>query len=312
MFKKMISTIKSVNIKHISYNSNIQKYIRNIGDTPIKKLNDNIHIKLEGHNPSGSIKDRPISNMIHNLMLDNKLKENQTICIVSSGSAGYALHNMNRIINRNINIVIAMPLKYSDKDIPSKLIDNKHVNVCYSHKTLLKNIKKNHGKTHILLIDDIFINIVENMKNIATKNKWIKLDQHYNHDCMNTHENTCKEILEQIPDVTDVVCATGTGGTAAGLIKYLPKHIKIHSRPSNSGEIDGLGDVGKYDNFCDTTRIDGYYNSKFNINDAVYYQNHIKDKFNLDVGQSTGASYWLANKIKNKNKKILIISADGI
>ena len=44
MFKKMISTIKSANIKHISYNSNIQKYIRNIGDTPIKKLNDNLKI----------------------------------------------------------------------------------------------------------------------------------------------------------------------------------------------------------------------------------------------------------------------------
>ena len=38
-----------------------------IGNTPMVKLNNNIYMKLEGHNPSGSIKDRSISNMIHNI-----------------------------------------------------------------------------------------------------------------------------------------------------------------------------------------------------------------------------------------------------
>ena len=50
------------------------------------------------------------------------------------------------------------------------------------------------------------------------------------------------EILQQCPDVTDVVVSTGTGATAAGLRKFLPTHITIHSRPAKSGTIEGLTD----------------------------------------------------------------------
>ena len=313
MFKKLIPFIKSNNIRNeCSYNNNIRKYIKNIGDTPIIKLEENLYMKLEGHNPSGSIKDRPISNMIYNLMINNQLKSNKTMCIVSSGSAGMSLYNINKIINNNMNIVIAMPYKYHTNDIPKKLIDKKDVKVCYSYKNVIRSIKKNPGKVYILLLDDIFINIVDKMKIVSEKNQWIKLDQHYNKDCMNTHSKTCKEIIDEFPDVTDVVCSTGTGGTAAGLIKFLPKHVKVHSRATTSGEIDGLGDVEKYDNFCDQSKIHGYHKTNFTIKDAKYNQDLINRKYDLKVGQSTGASHWLANCIINPNKKVLIISPDGI
>ena len=36
-----------------------KNYIKSIGNTPLVRINrENIFLKLEGHNPSGSIKDR--------------------------------------------------------------------------------------------------------------------------------------------------------------------------------------------------------------------------------------------------------------
>ena len=75
------------------------------------------------------------------------------------------------------------------------------------------------------------------MKIVSEKNQWIKLDQHYNKDCMNTHSKTCKEIIDEFPDVTDVVCSTGTGGTAAGLIKFLPNHVNLEL-PEELSEVE--------------------------------------------------------------------------
>ena len=102
----------------------------------------------------------------------------------------------------------------------------------------------------------------------------------------------------------------GDRGTVAGLIKYLPQNVKVHSRPSISGEIDGLTDVGRYNNFCDTSSIEGYYDSYFDYEKSYLYKEKIKNEF--IVGESTGASMSLAESICNSKKNIVVISADGI
>ena len=284
---------------------------KNIGFTPLKRYKKrNIYLKLEGYNPSGSIKDRTVSNMIINIS-DQKLMDKPTI-IVTSGSAGLSLYHIyyNYNIMKMNDSIVVLPLKYSNKTIPKYLLNRPDVKIFYSFESLLFSQKHGDNGFKILLIDDIFINILEKAKIVSKFNQWNILDQHYNKHCVEAHKRTAHEILTDLPNVTDVVCSTGTGGTVAGLIKYLPQHVKVHSRPSISGEIDGLTDVGIYNNFCDTSSIERYYDSYFDYEKSYLYKEKIKNDF--IVGESTGASMWLADSIYDSNKNIVVISADGI
>jgi len=284
----------------------------NIGNTPMVRLDrSNIYMKLEGHNPSGSIKDRSINNMINNI--NNDILNTSTTCLVTSGSAGLALYNVYNELDIKSDALVVLPLKYSKKTNPSLLLSKQYIKIHDSFESLIQSQKKdNMPRFRVLLIDDEFINILHDTEEAVNKNGWTLLDQHHNMDCVDCHEITAKEILHQLPGVTDVVCTTGTGGTAAGLIKYLPDSVNIHARTSVSGEIDGLGDVGRYDNFCDTQLITGYYNCEYNHDDAIKYMNYIKDKHLLSVGESTGVALWLANEINVRpNMNIVVISADG-
>ena len=286
-----------------------KNYFKKIGNTPLVKFNkSNIYLKLEGHNPSGSIKDRSITNMVKNINQGHGRDPNKPYCLVTSGSAGTALYNLHKQTKMKNDIIIVIPLKYSTKKIPKLLIEKNDSKIHYDFNTI--DIS-NKGVANIVLMNDIFMNVFFQTKNIVCKNEWILLDQHYNEDCVDIHQNTVNEILIDCPDVTDVVCATGTGGTAAGLIKYLPKNVKVHSRPSISGEIEGLSDVGRYNNFCKPSKISNYYEDNYKLRNAIKYKNFINNR-GFQVGYSTGASYWLAKQINKPNKKIVIISPDGI
>jgi len=294
-----------------------KKYINSIGNTPLRCFNkSNIYLKLEGHNPSGSIKDRSISNMVLNIK-----DKNTPYCLVTSGSAGISLYNLHNNLRMKNDIIITIPLKYSNKKIPSMLINKNNIKL---HNTFDSVQISNNGTINIVLIDDIFMNVFSHAKNIINKNQWILLDQHYNTDCIDIHKKTVNEILMDCPDVTDIICATGTGGTAAGLMKYLPSYINVHSRPSISGEIEGLSDVGRYNNYCNPLNICNYYESNYTLDDAIKYKNIIETNSKFLVGYSTGAAFGLAKKINmtdkwltdirkiKSNKKIVVISPDGI
>lgn len=286
--------------------------LKNIGLTPLKRLNkSNIYLKLEGYNPSGSIKDRTISNMIINIS-EQKLRDKPTV-IVSSGSAGlslYHVYNNYNLMKENDSIVV-LPLKYSNKTIPKYLLNKPDVKIFYSFESLLFSQNNDNKGFKILLINDIFINILKKAKIVSKLNQWNILDQHYNKHCVEAHKQTADEIVTQLPNVTDVVCSTGTGGTAAGLIKFLPQKVKVHARPTKSGEIEGLTDVGRYNNFCDTSSIEDYYDSYFEYEKGYLYKEKIKNEF--IVGVSTGASLCLAENLCKDNKRnIVVISANGI
>ena len=74
-----------------------KNYFKKIGNTPLVKFNkSNIYLKLEGHNPSGSIKDRSITNMVKNINQGHGRDPNKPYCLVTSGSAGTALYNLHK------------------------------------------------------------------------------------------------------------------------------------------------------------------------------------------------------------------------
>ena len=73
--------------------------------------------------------------------------------------------------------------------------------------------------------------VMAEAKVFAAEEGWRVLDQHYDDNGLLAHEATVRELMRDCPGVTDVVCTTGTGATAAGLRRFLPEHIRVHARP---------------------------------------------------------------------------------
>lgn len=148
---------------------------------------------------------------------------------------------------------------------------------------------------------------------LAKEHGWAILDQHFDINSMHAHQSTAEEIFKQLPTITDVVCTTGTGGTAAGLRKYLPAHVNVHARPAKPGAIDGITDVRRYDNFCDVGLLEGFEDNFFDKTESVETQKELKTFYNITAGESSGAAFALAKEISSKNPKahVVFIAADG-
>lgn len=292
-----------------------------IGNTPLLHLHNGIFAKLEGHNPGGSVKDRTLSSIVLSMFKNGQLKKKgDTLCLVTSGSAGYSLTHIHKALASipefDLNVVIVFPRIYKDKQIPAEVIALDSTTTYDDHRTMIENTTgenmKPGGHLSVLLKDGVFMDVLADTKEIAKREGWVMLDQHYDENSMDGHRSTAMELLEQCPDVTDVVCATGTGATAAGLVKHLPEHVKVHSRPAQSGSIDGLSDVNRYNNFCNTKHLEGYTSDMFSADIAKEALRELND-FKVEAGPSSGATYWLAKQIqaKNADAKIVFICADG-
>jgi cysteine synthase B len=293
-----------------------------IGNTPLVHLHNDIFAKLEGHNPGGSVKDRTLSSIVLSMFKNGELKKSgDTLCLVTSGSAGFSLTHIHKALAKvqdfNLNVVIVMPRIYAKKKIPAEIIALDNTTTFDDYKEMIDQTTGENavtgGSVSVLLMDGVFMDVLAQTKEIAKTEGWVMLDQHYDDNSMDGHKSTAKELLLQCPDVTDVVCATGTGATAAGLVKHLPSHVKVHSRPAESGSIDGLSDVNRYNNFCNTNKLQGYTESIFSKDVAERTLRDLETIYNVEAGPSSGATYWLAKNIKaqNPSAKIVFICADG-
>ena len=84
------------------------------GNTPLVKLNKinpfkniTMYAKLEGFNPSGSIKDRIALEMINQAECEGTLKKGKTIIEATSGNTGIALAMIGRVKGYRVQIVMS-------------------------------------------------------------------------------------------------------------------------------------------------------------------------------------------------------------
>merc|ERR1711907_336357 len=252
-------------------------------------------------------KDRMISNMVLAMLGNGSIKNGSTIGLVTSGSAGHALMSVQRALAEeglaDVKVVIMMPKAYVSK--ASRIIED-GAKVMYDAPCL-------DAKTQLVLLDGTFADSVASGKRIANANGYEVLDQHYDPNGMLAHQSTALEIMAQVPDVTDVVCATGSGATCGGLRTFLDRSINVHARPSVSGTIAGLGDITKYNNFCQPHLIKGYTEGVFDPDVAEQHQSELIEDFGIQTGPSSGATFWLARQIRKErpDAKIVFVSACG-
>ena len=175
-----------------------------IGNTPvieIRNLHDNprvkIFAKLEGSNPSGSVKDRIALSLIEQAEASGALTPDKIILESTSGNTGIALAMVGAA--KGYKVVLTMSSAMSE--------ERKKVARAFGATLIETDPTKGTGGA---------IDVARKM-HIDEPDKYWMANQHSSSDNPLAHyEETADEILRQIPDVTHFVAGIGTFGTLRG------------------------------------------------------------------------------------------------
>ena len=267
-----------------------------IGNTPLVKIG-NIFAKLEGFNPTGSVKDRIALAMLVKAEKQGILTKGKTIIEPTSGNTGISLAMLGAIKGYKVKVV--MP---------------------ESMKIIKRAMIKVFGGEIILVKDkDWRDNAIKFTKDLAKKDKnLVMFNQYENEINVKVHyENTAKEILEQMSEdrprsIDYFIAGIGTGGTITGIGKRLKEKypdIKIIGiEPKKGSNIEGLKSLkeGYVPPILDLNIIDKII--EVEEKDALFWQKELAEKQGIFAGQSSGAAMYIAQRIAQKNPQGNIVT----
>ncbi len=209
-----------------------QGILATIGNTPIVELQNmspkegvRIFAKLEGQNPTGSVKDRIALKMIDRAEADGELSPNRTILEPTSGNTGISLSMIARL--KGYKVAVVMPENVSVERV--QLLEAYGADIIHSDGSRGTN------------------GSIEMAHDLMEKNPhdYLMLYQYGNPANPGVHyETTGQEILDAVPEVDMFVAGLGTGGTLMGVARRLKEHnpqIKIVAvAPEPDDFISGL------------------------------------------------------------------------
>ncbi|MBT2598548.1 MULTISPECIES: cysteine synthase A [Oceanobacillus] len=283
-----------------------------IGQTPIVKLSRlqpenaaDIYVKLEMFNPSGSVKDRAASHMIHVAEQEGLIKQGATIIEPTSGNTGIGLAMAASA--KGYKAIMIMP--------DNSTMERRNILKAYGAEVVLTpSEEKMPGSIRKALelqesIPNSFI--PQQFENIANP------DVH--------RISTALEILEQMDNQLDAfVCTAGTGGTVTGtgetLKEKLPHlHVAVvepEGSPVLSGGKPGPHKlVGTSPGFVPDILNTDVYDEIIQIKDeqAVTLLKDLAHKEGIFLGPSGAAAVYAAMEVAKKigpNKKLVCIAPD--
>lgn len=183
-----------------------------IGNTPLVELqkmspNEGVRVfaKLEGQNPTGSVKDRIAQKMIERAELDGEISATRSILEPTSGNTGIALAMIGRI--KGYKVTVVMPENVSAER--TQLLQAYGADIIYSDGTLGTN------------------GSIEMAHDVMEKHPhdYLMMYQYGNDGNPEAHyQGTGREIIEALPDVDMFVAGLGTGGTLMGTGRRLKEH----------------------------------------------------------------------------------------
>ena len=188
-----------------------------IGNTPLvelKKISPKPEVrmfaKLEGANPTGSVKDRIAKFMVQDAEAKGLLKPGMTLLEPTSGNTGIGLAMMGRACGYNVTVV--MPENVSVERI--QLLQAYGAEIVFSDPE--------QGTNGSILVAQ---------RMAQEEPGFFMLYQYGNEANPRAHyETTGKEIIEDLPEVSAFVAGLGTGGTLMGVGRRLKEYnpdIKI-------------------------------------------------------------------------------------
>jgi len=251
-----------------------------VGNTPIVELNHinpnpnvTIYAKLEGQNPSGSIKDRIALNMIERAEETHDLSE-RVLLEPSSGNTAIALAMICAI--KNYELTIVMPENVSEER--KEALRGFNVNIIESPAEEGTN------------------GSVFKARRIARDNPdYLMLDQYSNEANPEAHyRGTGRELVESLPTIDYFIAGLGTGGTLMGAGRAIresnPGVKLIAVQPEPDEGLSGLRnlDQGFIPEIIDMDRLDG--NLLIRNEDAFEFVKKLAEEEGIFAGISCGAA----------------------
>lgn len=202
-----------------------------IGNTPlvdITALSPNpdarILIKLEGQNPSGSVKDRIALSMIEQAESDRRLSPGQTLIEPTSGNTGIGMAMVCKLKGYHLTVVL-----------PSNVSPERRQLLEVWGAEIIESPGSEGSNGAVKMARDL----------AADHPEWAFLYQYANPANPKAHyQGTGPEIWRDCPEITHFVAGLGTSGTLLGCGRYLKEHnpdVKILAIEPPAGEmVDGL------------------------------------------------------------------------
>ena len=255
----------------------------------------NIYAKLEGFNPSGSIKDRIAVKMINEAEKEGRLRAGQTIIEPTSGNTGIGLAIIGIVKGYPVEIVMSEAVSMERRKI----------------------IRSLGGKVILTPAEEGTDGAIRLARKMVKENpdKYFMPDQFANAANYLAHyETTALEIWQQTGGQIDyLVCALGTSGTIMGLSKFLklmkPSIKIVCAQPVKGHYIQGLKNMEEaiVPDIYDPSQID--IQELVDSEEAIEMARRLIKEEGIFAGMSSGAAmlaaYRTASKISSGNIVVL-------
>lgn len=274
--------------------------LHTIGNTPMVRINQmnknkNVEIlaKLEGLNPTGSIKDRIALRMIEQAEASGELTKEKTIIEATSGNTGIALAMIGRVKNYKVKIVM------------SEAVSVERQKMLRSFGVELVLTPKEEGT------DGAIRKTKEIIKNDV--DKYFTPDQFTNkYNKLAHYKSTAEEIWKETGvRITHFVSSIGTSGTIMGVGMALkerkPSVEIVEAHPVQGHYIQGLKNMNEaiVPEIYDPSKIDR--SIMIESEEAFETARRIVSEEGIFVGMSSGAAMLAALKVADEIKEGMIV-----
>jgi len=271
-----------------------------IGNTPMVRINHmnsnpnvELYAKLEGYNPTGSIKDRVALKMIEEAEINGELDKNKIIIEATSGNTGIGLSMIGRVKGYKVLIVMSSAVS----------IERQKIIKAFGGEILLTDPK--------LGTDGAIIKV----KELIAENpgKYFNPNQFSNqHNKLAHYKTTAEEIWAQTQgNITHFVSSLGTSGTLMGVgmgLREKNKSIQIiEAHPVRGHYIQGLKSMEE------AIVPEIYDRSQINVSvmieseEAFEMSRRIVNEEGIFVGMSSGAAMLAALKTAEQLKSGVMV-----
>src|SRR5438270_1027431 len=252
-----------------------------IGNTPLVELKSfsprpgvQIFAKLEGFNPSGSVKDRIAKLMVEEAEASGNIKPGSILLEPTSGNTGIALAMIARV--KGYQFTAVMPDNVTQER--RQMLELFGANIIYSDGALGSN------------------GAVKLAQELASKDdRYVMLYQYGNDANPPAHyDGTAVEIIRDLPDLDVFVAGLGTGGTLTGnarrLKEYNPAIKIVAAEPMQGDGVQGLRSLE--DGFIPPVLEQSLLDTKILVSGsaAIRRTRELKDQEGIFAGPSCGAA----------------------
>jgi len=278
--------------------------VDSIGNTPLVELKTlapkpevRIYAKLEGRNPTGSVKDRVAKSMIERAEAESAIEAGQTILEPTSGNTGISLAMICR--RKGYPLKVVMPDNVTKER--TQLLEMYGAEIVYS-----EGAKGSNGAVEVAL-------------EMAEDSRYYMPYQYGNEANPLAHYNgTAVEILEELDEVAAFVGGLGTGGTLMGNGRRLkeanPDTLIVAAEPMQGEEVHGLRSLD--DGFIPPIIDISMFDRKIMVSnrDAIVWTRKMLDQEGVFAGVSAGAIARIAVRIGeslDSGNVVFLIPDDG-